>query len=267
MGTPAQPTVQPSPTPVQDDNAGLFSLPSYDFAKQIPTPASVGVRPGDSIQSVTDAMKGVAYYGDVIGFGSSSSSFTSGMSFQKLGTNFFMKTGMQCSNGADMWTYFEGIPKGDAFGKNLQRALSESMGVNLTGLAPGMIEDSKAALNMDPIVRAIKGDVFYECKQEEKPVGDQFGRIQDPNPEPGKPADKWIIGSDVIWKNNRPFQKKWVASKSISQDAYDKAPKTHNPDGTLKSKEGFMTDPVDRVSVLVAVVLLCTAFAITNKNK
>jgi hypothetical protein len=48
------------------------------------------------MSDVTNAVKGVAYYADLIGFGESSNGLTRGMNFQHFGVNYFMKTGLTC---------------------------------------------------------------------------------------------------------------------------------------------------------------------------
>ncbi len=246
-----------------DDDTG-FVLPNYDFAANVPRPNQIGVRRGDSFGDVLSAAKGIGYYTDLIGFGQSSSRLTAGMPFRRLGINFFTKTGMTCSNGADMWTYFEGIPNGTGLGKTIQRAMSEMGLPELRGLAPGMIEDVKAGVNPKEIARAAFGAVYPKCVQVTKAVGDDRGQIQDPESK-----DVWVKGA-VTYQNGIPVQTRWVQEIDakgnpvyMSAEAWEKAPKTHNPDGTLKkqTKEGF--EDTDKASVLIAVVLLSVAFALT----
>jgi hypothetical protein len=246
-----------------DDDAG-FTLPSYDFAANVPRPNQIGVKRGDSFGDVLSAAKGIGYYTDLIGFGQSSSRLTDGMDFRRLGINFFTKTGMTCSNGADMWTYFEGIPKGDAVGKTLQKAMKEMGLPELRGLAPGMMEDVKAGVNPKEIGRAAFGYVYPKCVQKTLAVGDDRGKTTD-----SETGDVWIKGP-VNYQNGFPYQTRWVQEMDakgnpvyMSAEAWQKAAKTHNPDGTVKKqiKEGF--EDSDRASVLVAVVLLSVAFALT----
>ena len=60
------------PTPnAQPMGPGLLG-PNYSFADNLPLPEQVGVRNGDDLQSVTDSVKAVAYYVDMIGFGEAS---------------------------------------------------------------------------------------------------------------------------------------------------------------------------------------------------
>lgn len=247
-----------------DDDAG-FVLPNYDFAANVPRPKQVGVTQGGSFSDVLNAAKGVGYYTDLIGFGQSSSRLTDGMPFRRLGINFFTKTGMTCSNGADMWTYFEGIPTGNALGQTIKTAIQElNPRIELRGLAPGIIEDVKAGVNPKEIARAAFGYVYPKCVQVTKPVGDDRGNVKDPQTQ-----DVWIKGA-VNYQNGIPHQTRWVQEMDakgnpvyMSAEDWEKAPKTHNPDGSIKktTKEGF--EDTDRASVLVAVVLLSVAFALT----
>jgi hypothetical protein len=249
--------------PSQTQNPSDFILPSYDFAAEIPTPASIGVRRGDSFESVLNAAKGVAYYGDVIGFGESSNPLTSGMNFQKYGINFFIPSGLTCSNGASMWNYFEGIPNGTALGKRIENAMREMGLPALRGLAPGMIEDTKDALNPQPLLQAAFGNVYPVCEQKTLPVGDERGNL-------GRGDDVWIRPlntNDIKYENGRPYQTRWVQAKNtkgepiyISQQEWEATPKTMNPDGTPKIKEGFQD--IKKENITLAVAFLTVAFGL-----
>ena len=100
-------------------SVGTFGS-SYSPADAMMSPAQLNVRVGNSMGDVVNAVKGVGFYIDQIGFGAPSTSLTNGMPLKPLGVNYFIKTGATCSNGADMWHYMEGIPKGDALGKGVQ---------------------------------------------------------------------------------------------------------------------------------------------------
>jgi ABC-type dipeptide/oligopeptide/nickel transport system permease subunit len=77
------------------------------------------------------------------------------MDLRPLGINYFLNTGQKCSNGADMFQYFKGIPTGDALGKKVSRDMA-AMGLPpLKGLAPGMVEDAKEALNPANLMNAM----------------------------------------------------------------------------------------------------------------
>lgn len=228
--------------PTLDIGSGPGVLgPDYSFADNLKIPKDVGVAPGDSLGSVTDAIGGVKYYVDMIGFGKQS--LSSGLGAQPLGVNFFMKTGYTCSNGADMWQYIESIPKGDAFGQRVKEGLRQSGITELRGLAPGIIEDAKDALDPRPIANAVFGNAMPQCKWEERPVGDQDGRIQNPQ---GK---SYIENPETaVKRDNQSFQGRWVFDKFIEKDAYENAPKTHCPDGYPK-KNHQNGDCSDRILV------------------
>ena len=247
--------------PSADPEDTGFMLPNYDFAGNMPSPPSVGVRSGGTFGHVYGAAQGVAYYMDTIGFGESSSILTRDKQFKKMGINFFMKSGLTCTNGADMWTYFEGIPNGSALGKTIQGVMKELKWPELRGLAPGIIEDSKAALDIRPVINAAFGSVYPVCEQKSLPVGDDMGQLQDP-----KTKDVWVKGN-VEFKNNRPYQTRWVQKEEggkpvfVTRGEFDAAPKTHNPDGTLK-KEGFEDSENGRkASLVLAISLGCLAIA------
>lgn len=244
-----------------------FMLPKYDFAAEIPPPDAIGVKRGDSLESVTNAAKGIVYYTDVIGFGESSSPLTRGLPFQHLGINFFMKSGLTCPNGADMWNYFEGIPDGSALGTTIRDTVRRMGLPQMRGLAPGMLEDTKAALNPKPLLQAAFGSVYPVCEKKTMPVGDEQGKIQD------KAGNKWVFG-DVQYVNGRPTQTRWVQAKDANGEpkytnatVFNATRKTHNADGSLKlgMTEGFEGN--QKASLLVAVVLLTAAWAITCRSK
>ncbi len=253
--------------PNAPQDAANFQQPNYDFAGQLKMPNQVGVKRGNGLGDVVDAAKGMLYYTDMIGFGEASSDFTRGLPFQRLGINYFMPSGLKCSNGADMWTYFEGIPKGDAMGKTIQRAVKGMGYPEMRGLAPGIVEDSKAALNPMPILQAAFGNVYPICEKQTLPVGDDLGRIRDPNIDAKDPAGDWVKG-DVQVINGRPHQTKWVQKSDakgnpvfITQEQFNATPKLMNPDGTPKSIEGFQ-DEGKKTSLLLAILFLTVAFGI-----
>lgn len=260
------------------DDSG-YKQPIYDFADAVPRPAQVGVRRGGGFGDVIDAAKGVAYYVDVVGFGQSSSPLTKGMQFSPLGINFFMPSGLVCSNGANMWTYVEGIPRGDALGATIQKAMNEIELPDLKGLAPGIVEDAKQALNPKPLFQAAFGNVYPVCKKVSLPVGDAKGNLMNPEAEkdpktnkPSNPDDIWIDEKMIQFINGRPHQEKWVQATDqkgnpvfITQDEWENTPKTMNLNGTPIKKEGF--EDMQKVSVLTAVVLGFVAFAVFYGRK
>lgn len=255
--------------------------PDYSFADNILLPGQVGVRDGDSIGSVIDAVKGASYYIDMIGFGESSSPLSRGLPVKPLGVNTFMKTGMQCSNGADMYIYVEGVPKGDALGKRVSDGLRSAGLPGMRGLAPGILEDIKDSLDPAPLLQAVFGSGYPVCRIEEKPVGDQDGTIKNPG------TGKFYVESPetVVRRGNRSFQRRWVFQESIPLTTWEKAPKTHCPNGIAKSKyenencagkllrpdarEGFATRLTTSVGLSLATVatVVCLHYAVRRFTK
>lgn len=241
-----------SVAPVSQETADVNTLgPPYDYAGELPTPLRVGVREGDSLSSVFDAVKGAMYYTDMIGFGESSNRFTKGMPFFTMGVNYFIKAGTKCSNGADMYTYVEGRPTGKMLGKGVEQALREQNLPGLKGLAPGIIEDAQSALNPLPIVNTLMGTGYAKCKQETKPIGDHKGSLS------AADGTVWIPQTADITRDRsgRPQQTKWVLDRWITQDEYSKeiANAQYCPDGLLKSARpgGDCSKPVSTRSGFV----------------
>lgn len=236
------------PTPnIPDKTPGVFG-PDYSFADNVPLPGDVGIRDGDSISSVIDAVKGAAYYVDLIGFGESSSPLTRGVGPgggpKRLGVNTWMKTGFQCSNGADMYMYIEGIPTGNALGKRLSDGLASAGMPRLRGLAPGILEDVGQALDPRPIMSAVFGTGFPVCRLEEKLVGDQDGSFK--NTATGSfyvedPDSVTCTDGGMPDKNSGrcsrgvPVQRRWVKDGDLAYEAYKNATKTHCPNGYTKT--------------------------------
>jgi len=205
--------------------------PKFSFADQVPTPDQIGVRAGGDFGAIQGALAGVSYYVDTIGFGSSSAvTKTLGGSEQSpIGLRYFMKTGIKCSNGQDMYDYIDSIPRGDALGQRIGTAIQNTMGVGLKGLAPGMVEDAKSALNPMPILQAVAGNAFPRCKQVQLPVGDQNGKIQ------SSEGDIWVAPEGINYNGSQPYQTRWILDAYVDQATY-------KADGNGVSKEGFSSD-------------------------
>lgn len=243
-------------------------IPKYDFGVGVRTPRSIGVRRDDTFGSVRDAMRGMMFYSDLIGFGQSTSPRTAGMPLTPIGINFFMPSGLTCSNGADMWTYFQGIPTGNALGPRVNNAMAEMGLPRMRGLAPGIIEDAQEALNPRPMLQAAFGNVYPKCVQATLQVGDATGRTQDP-----EDGSKWYVGSpnSIQYYGGWPHQTRWIQERDgkgnpvyVSRKVFNDTPKTQNPDGSRKEIGGF--EDVNKASIVVAIVLFATAFAITCKK-
>lgn len=226
-----------TPTLPTPSGPGVFG-PDYSFSDNIKLPGEIGVRTGDSMDSVTDALKAVSYYVDMIGFGEASNPLSDGMPVQPLGVNFWSQTGMTCSNGADMWIYNETIPKGDALGQRVKNGLKSAGMPGLRGLGPGIVEDAKVALNPTPLLSSMFGSTYPKCKYEVKPVGDQDGfirkRLSNQNGVlQSKPTGPYYIQNpeQVQMINGKPHQGRWTFDRNISQEEWEKETKTRCPDG------------------------------------
>jgi hypothetical protein len=248
-----------------------FIGPDYSYADEMPLPNEVGVRKGNTLSSVTDSVKGVAYYSDMIGFGEASNPLTRSMGKKPfpMGVNYFMRTMTKCSNGADMWTYINGIPEGTALGKRVRDAMQGLGMPALRGLAPGMLEDAQAALNPTPVLNSLLGTGYAKCKQVRLPVGDNFGRLRSvENKEWIRP----LFPGDIQTVGGRPTQSRWIFDRWMTQDEWQKEYDTREfcPDGSrianhsdkdcgkpLLKAEGF-SDYEDGVSntLLTAAILL-----------
>ena len=254
QGSEQRTSILPSAIPSE---LGFFGSP-YNPANAMKTPPQLGIRVGNSIGDVAQAVKGVGFYTDQIGFGAPSTALTSGMPLQPLGVNYFLNTGAVCSNGAQMWEYIQGIPEGNALGEGVKKAMADMGLPPLKGLAPGMIEDAKRALDPSPLIQSVFGSGYPQCRQVTLSVGDAYGRIQDEDT-----GEKWISDpSSATFRDGRWYQTKWVQDVNkkgspiqLSRDEWVAATKTHFPDGRPKQKEGFemLSSPV----VVLALGALC----------
>ena len=258
QGSETRTSILPSMVP---SGIGFFGSP-YSPANAMMTPPQIGVEVGDSMDSVINAVKGVGFYADQIGFGAPWTCLTQGMPLQPLGVNYFMKTGLSCSNGADMWQYMQGITQGDALGEKLKMVMAEMGLPPLKGLAPGMIEDAENALNPSPLINAMFGSGYPQCKQVTLPVGDSYGRIADPDT-----GEVWIADPDTATNTGNGYvQTRWIQDTDsqgnpiyLTRDQWAAAQKTYNSDGTPvtnSTTEGF-ENMMTRPSTVIAVGVLC----------
>ena len=163
------------------------------------------------------------------------------MGLKPMGVQVWMKTGVRCSNGADMWSYMDGIPTGDSLGKGLANNLANGGLPGLKGLAPGMLEDVQSALDPLPIMQSVFGTGYAVCKQEERTVGDQDGRISKTD-EKGNVIYYVENPEKVVQRGGRSYQTRWVLDHTITQAEWKNAPKIFCPDGspnTGKCTESF----------------------------
>lgn len=217
--------------PVNPASGPGFLGPDYSPADQMLPPASIGVKRGDSLESVLKAVKGVAYYGDMIGFGGPSSGFTQGMpGLNPLGVNYFINSGLKCSNGATMWEYVQTIPTGNALGSNIKNALASSGLPGLKGMAPGIIEDAESALNPMPVINAVVGSGYPQCRLVRMKVGDYDGKIQNVD-------GKLLVDPEglLVDSNGAYYQEHWIQ---------DRRPTGNRRDGETTSEQYMRGEPV-----------------------
>jgi len=267
QGSETRTSILPSMVP---SGIGFFGSP-YKPADAMMTPPQIGVEVGDSMDSVINAVKGVGFYSDQIGFGAPSTGLTQGMPLAPLGVNYFIKTGVSCSNGADMWQYMQGITQGDALGDKLKMVMAEMGLPPLKGLAPGMIEDAENALNPSPLINALFGSGYPQCKQVTMPVGDSYGRIADPDT-----GEVWISNPETAVNNGNGYvQTYWIQDTdsqgnpvNLTRDQWAAAPKTFNPDGTpaqTQQQEAFESMMTRPSTIIVVGVLCLLALAFVKK--
>lgn len=255
--------------PTKEAGGVSFLGSSYNPANAMKTPADLGIRVGNSMEDVVAAVKGVGFYADQIGFGAPSNGLTNGMPLQPLGVNYFMKTGASCSNGADMWEYMKGITEGDALGQQAKKAMADMGLPPLKGLAPGIIEDAQAGLNPMPLMNALFGSGYPQCKKETLMVGDSYGQIKDPST-----GESWISDPDTATQSGGVwYQTRWVQDTdrngrpvNLSHDEWLEAPKTFNADGTEKTAQGFRGFMKKPGTIFVVGILCLLAFGVVGKR-
>lgn len=203
--------------------------PNYSFADELRTPSELGIGRDGSFDGIMRAVGGVNYYTDAIGFGESTMlAKTLGMHQRPMGIRFFVKNGLTCSNGADMYDYIDTTTKG--LHGRVGNEVKKTLGVNFAGLAPGMIESSAEALNPVPLFKAASASGYPRCKKVTLPVGDGEGRIK----SGWDPKNVWIT-EPYSMVNGAPHQTRWVLDKYVSMEEYDADPKTEET-GTYPEK-------------------------------
>jgi hypothetical protein len=210
---------------------GYFG-PNYASVDDIKLPGELGVRQESSFQAIFDSIGGINYYLDTIAFGSATG-FDNGDP-QPLGIRYYLDTGLKCSNGATMNEYVDGVTKGDLLGERVANGLASAGLPGMRGLAPGMLENARDALDPRPIFSAVTGTGYPVCQQIACPVGTIQGKTA-MSDTPNKP---FILGP-MVSMNGRPYQTRWVQAYteegyaiSISKDEYTATAKCYNPDGT-----------------------------------
>jgi hypothetical protein len=261
QGSETRSSLLPSSAP-----SGIGALgSSYNPANAMKRPDELGIKVGNSMDDVVNAVKGVGFYTDQMGFGAPSTGLTQGMPLKPLGVNYFMNTGQVCSNGATMWSYVQGIPDGSALGEGAKKALSKIGLPPLQGLAPGMLEDMQHALNPSGLMNALFGSGYPKCKQITAPVGDAYGRIRDPDTQ-----ELWISDPATAVFNGSVYeQKRWVqdTNYTLTKEQYDAeiAEKSFRLDGEPIAGFQDMESMLTRPSTIAVVGVLCLlAFAVVR---
>jgi hypothetical protein len=243
--------------------------PEYSYADELKTPSELGIGRDGSFEGIMRAVAGVNYYVDAIGFGQSTGlakAQGARMAQQPLGVRFFTKTGATCSNGADMYEYVNTVPSG--LGGRAGEEIQKTMGVKFRGLAPGIVEDSFKALDPTPMFQAAIGSGYAQCKKVTLPIGDMEGKVQsaftkDKNGQPVRWNGEGAAGNYRLI-NGKPHQTRWVFDKYISQEEYEKAPKTEKAGAV---PEGFQNPSSDRViaGALFAALFLGTVVWVKSR--
>ena len=223
----------------QQDNYGFFG-PEYSFADNIPLPGQIGVRQEPSFGAIIDSVGGINYYVDTIAFGGRT--FFDQHDPKPMGIRYFLNTEMRCSNGATMSDYFDGVTRGDLLGDHVAKALESTGLPGLKGLAPGMLESARNALDPRPILSAATSTGYPVCQQVVCPVGDSAGSIQNAQ-EASKPyiIDPVQYGTAGM---GGPTQTRWVQAYdpktgwplSITKGEFGANPKCYNADGTYMNR-------------------------------
>lgn len=209
-----------------------MDYPKYSFVDELKGPSELGIRRNGSFGNVANAIAGINYYMDVVGFGNATAyAKERGGAFveqKPLGLQFFIKTGLICSNGAPMHEYVSTIPTGELMGKRVTKELNNMGFPRLQGLAPGILEDAMSATNPIPLLQAAKGG-YASCKK----VKQRVGSNEFPYTRSRKGGDNWIQDRVEYDRNGIPYQSNWVLDKWISQKEWDCTSKMAN------SIEGF----------------------------
>jgi hypothetical protein len=210
------------------DNYGYFG-PEYSFADNIPLPGEIGVRNESSIGAIVDAVGGINHYVDIIAFGERT--FMDTRDQRPMGIRYFLNTDMKCSNGATMSDYMDGITKGDIVGTRIQAGLASAGLPGLRGLAPGIMENARDALDPRPLFAAVTGTGYPVCQKVACGVGDANGSVGS------------FLVDPVEYIDGYPTQTRWVQAYdakgnaiSVTGDEFASQPKCYDADGTYKER-------------------------------
>jgi hypothetical protein len=231
--------------PVQNFKPSLSEIlgPTYDYSSEIRTPGDIGVQFGNgSWDGINNAAAGVDYYSSTLGYGESAGMAKERpkMSQHPLGLRYFIKTGVSCSNGADMYQYVNTIPSG--LRGRLGQEIETTLGVHLRGLAPGTFEDAAKALNPMPMFNAVMNSGYAKCRKVSLPVGDIDGNIVS---RKGKKTNWWIDPLTVTnGPDGKPQVSHWIFDSWVSAEEYNSARKDYpKKDARGNILESFQSPP------------------------
>lgn len=217
---------------MSQDNYGYFG-PSYSYTDNIKLPGQIGVRKESSFGAIFDAVGGINHYMDVIAFGGPT--LFDKQDTRPMGIRYYLNTEMRCSNGATMSEYMDGVTKGDLLGDHVTAGLASAGLPGLKGLAPGMLENARDALDPRPILSAVTATGYPVCQQVVCPVGDTYGSVV--NAFDGTE----YLADPPDYDHGYPSQTRWVQALdekgdpiSVTKGEYAVTPKCYNADGSYK---------------------------------
>ena len=234
------------------DTGGLLG-PKYSYADELPAPSDLGIGRDGSFGGIMRAVGGINYYADAIGFGNATGfAKLMGMNQAPLGLRYFVKTGLKCSNGQDMYDYIDTVPKGA--GGRIGKEIQNTLGVKFQGMAPGIIEDAESALNPLPLFKAVTGSGYPRCKRVTLPVGTAYGTLR------SRFDDKNVfIKDETQLVNGLPHQTRWIFDSYLTQEQYDQEKPS--------VAEGFVGRTESKVAAGALFALLVVGLALTNSTR
>jgi hypothetical protein len=152
-----------------------------------------------------------------------------------------------------MWEYVQTIPTGSALGENVKNAIADMGLPQLRGMAPGILEDAEAALDPSPILNAVGGSGYPQCRLMKLPIGNFDGQITNRD-------GALIVDPNGLLRTGggRYFQEHWIQDRTpppvrhhgesdldfylrgtpvqLPYDEWDKQPKNYRADGCLKDQ-------------------------------
>ncbi len=228
-------------------------VPKYSYADELKGPSDLDISRDGSFSSVANAIAGINYYGDAIGFGSATgfARDRDGPASEQrpLGIRYFLNTGMECSNGQPMHELVDTIPKGSFLGPRLTRELEVMELPLMKGLVPGIVEDAVGATNPLPYMRASVGNVYPKCRR----VEERVGSLEPPYVRSRADYRNIWVKPDRIDRNGIPYQTRWVLDRWISQKEWDCEHRR------LGLKEGFngnqnTASPTVKAAILIGLL-------------